>query len=222
MQCANLQANQYSTDGPYYSTVRLTTDGTDYEDMPYETEYEAEYTVEWNNIDRDIRCTEEMRSGFETTSSYYGNRDCDQIGRSLYIDGEDRTVMISAKKYLLKNIHYFDISPLKADNFREIHICRVGSFPSQEGGMKKINLCYKPQNWYSDSPFITTIQTKRFGNCDIRFEVEHKVASITLYVGLSILAVILAIGFLTKGAMMGYRKIVSMKTGSLNNDYQHI
>ena len=229
MQCANIEAQRYlnatteTTTDANESTKSepLTTYVIDYEDMPYETEYDAEYIVDWNQMDSDIRRTEEMR--YIQTTYDNSNYDRNPIGEYLYINGEDRTVLISAKEYLLKNIRYFDISPLKPDSFRDLRICRIGSFPSQEGGVKKINLCYKPQSYYyNQSPFITSIESKRFGNCEIRFEVEHKVASISLYIALGIVAVALVIGLLVKGTKMGYKKFVSMRAGTINNDYQHI
>lgn len=231
LQCAQFQAKIYTdwesttTAAPYFvndvSTEQSTTYIMDYTDMPYDTEFEVEYDVEWYNMNEDIRVTDSKRAGLPNTDYYMNDY---KVGGGLYIDGDDRTVMISAKEYILKNIHYFDVSPLPIENnrYRNLQICRVGSFPSQEGRFKKVNLCYKPQNYREQSPFITTIETKRFGNCQLRWDVEHNVASITLYIALGIIAVALILGLLTKGAKMGYKKYVALRSGSIDAEYQHI
>ena len=209
----------------FVSPPRQTTEYViDYEEMPYESEFDVEYTVDWFAMNRDIYWILQKR----LNSLEYFDVPSLQPGAKLYINGDDRKVTISAKEYLLKNVNFFNISPLKTSDFRNLHICRVGTFQSEDDDFIKVNLCVKASDeeytssYVPPSPFVITTESKKFGNCEIRFEVEHKVASITLYVVLSILAVVFVIGFIIKGTQKGYRKFVSLRTRPATADYQHI
>lgn len=190
--------------------------------MHYEAEFDVEYSVDWVNMFSDIKYIKDMRLGTATI-----NRDGVEFepGELLYINGDDRAVMISVKEYLLKNVDFFDISPLKIEEYSNLQICRVGKFPTKDEGIIKINLCIRPVNpWFVQnlpkSPFVKSTVTKRFGDCVIRFKVEHKAASIALYVVLCILSVIFVIGFLIKGSRKSYRKFVSLRKRINTAEYQ--
>lgn len=63
-----------------------------------------------------------------------------------FFDGRKHTILHTIDEFLKENLDFFDISPLRKENFRNIRICRSAEFPNEESEFQKVVLCFDPND----------------------------------------------------------------------------
>lgn len=198
---------------------------------PYYTEFDEEYNIEWYNMRDDISKIieiEMIRNGsLTTTTDYYeysrGRKNSNDnfiAGERLFIDGDDQTLLVNIKNYLIANIKFFDVSPLNLNNYQNVKVCRIAGFRNQNNMSRLVKLCYVP-NSFNQSPYIRTERVMRFGNVDIHWEEDRQVISIIIYVLAGLVALGALIFLLVIGGNRLYKKFGSNNSARAN-EYQAV